>query len=180
MIVAIAPPRCALYAFSLKLHVPRWTSAIVPVSEPAGTGLASPAREHPSDGFVTAVLTLSIGTMSAGPTTLVAAGPKAALPNGKFFRFAGTGSGAVTLIEPAKSAASLVTAPTPITFGEIAGELTVAVFGPAFPFAKTATTPASTASSAAWTIGSGQASVFWYDAPHEFEMTSAPSLTASS
>ena len=27
--------------------------------------------------------------------------------------------------------------------------------------AKTMTTPASTASSAAWTIGSGQASVFW-------------------
>ena len=111
--------------------------------------------------MVAAVLTLSPGMSGAGPTTLVAAGPKAAPPIWKFFRFAGTGSGAVTLTEPGKSAASFVTAPTPITFGAIAGEFTVAVSGPALPFAKTMTTPASTASSAAWIIGSGQASVFW-------------------
>jgi hypothetical protein len=56
---------------------------------------------------------------------------------------------------------SFVTAPTPITFGEIAGEIAVEVLEPELPFAKTITTPASTALSAAWIIGSGQASVFW-------------------
>src|SRR5580765_186501 len=128
MIAAIAPPRCALKTFSLKLHVPRSISAIAPVSEPAGYGLASPASEQPRLLSAAAVLTRSPG-MSGAVTTLVAAGPNAAPPIGKFFRFAGTGSGAVTLTEPGKSWVSLETAPTPITFGEIAGEFAVAVFG---------------------------------------------------
>ena len=100
MKAAIAPPRCALNTFSLKVHVPRSMRAILPVSEPAGYGLASPGSEQPRLLFVAAVLTFSAGTYSAGPTVLVTCGPKPAPPNGSPVRFAGTGAGAVTEIEP--------------------------------------------------------------------------------
>src|SRR5215216_4972298 len=161
MKAAIAPPRWALNAFSLKLHVPRSISAILPVSEPAGNGLTSPASEHPRVLLVGAVLTVSAGTITAGPTVDVDCGPKAAPPNGRLTRFAGTGCGSVTEMKPGTMIVFFVTAPAAITFGEIAGEFDVPVFEPALPFAKTITTPASTASSAAWIIGSGHASVFW-------------------
>ena len=62
MNAAIAPPRCALNTFSLKLQVPRSISAILPVSEPAGNGLDVAGSEHPSVLFVAAVLTVSAGT----------------------------------------------------------------------------------------------------------------------
>ena len=69
--------------------------------------------------------------------------------------------GAVTLTTPGTIVAFFVTAPTPITFGEIAGRVYGRRVGPALPFANTIVTPAATAWSAAWIIGSGQASVFW-------------------
>ena len=121
----------------------------MPVREPAGYGLASPASEQPRLLFVAAVLTFSAGTYSAGPTVLVACGPKPAPPKGNPVRFEGTGAGAVTEIAPCTIVVSFVTAPTPITFGEIAGEIAVEVSGPELPFANTITTPASTALSAA-------------------------------
>ena len=58
-----------------------------------------------------------------------------------------TGDGAVTSMLPWTIVAFLVTAPTPITFGEIAGEIPVAWSGPALPLANTATVPALTAAS---------------------------------
>jgi hypothetical protein len=136
-----------LNTFSLKLQTPRSISAILPISEPVGNGLRSPGFEQPR--LLAGDEMFCTGTYSAGPTVLVAWGPNAAPPNGRPVRFAGTGGGAVTEIEPETSAASFVTAPTPITLGEIAGEIAVAVSGPALPFANTITTPASTALSAA-------------------------------
>jgi len=67
----------------------------------------------------------------------------------------GTGVGAVTLTSPGTSVASLLTAPTAITFGEIAASSRSTRRGPALPFAKTIVTPAATACSAAWIIGVG-------------------------
>ena len=78
-----------------------------------------------------------------------------------FVRFEGTGGGAVTLSTPGEIVAFLLTAATLSSLPEIAGELTVARSGPALLAAKTPTTPASHAASAAWIIGSGQARVFW-------------------
>src|SRR6266700_1418989 len=127
MNTAIAPPCCALKTFSLKLQVPRSINAILPVSEPAGNGLTSPASEQPRVLLVAAVLTFSPGTIGAGPTVPVAAGPNAALPNRRPVRFAGTGVGAVTAIVPATIVESLDTAPTPITFGAMPGDTTVSV-----------------------------------------------------
>src|SRR5262245_3312498 len=180
MNAATAPPRWALNTFSLKVQVPRMIRAILPVREPAGYGLASPASEHPSDLLLAAVLTVSAGTYTAGPTVVVICGPKAAPANVIPTRFAGTGAGSVTVMNPGTIVVFFETAPTLITLSEIATEPTVSVSGPAFPFENTTVTPASTASSAACTIGSGHASVFWYVEPQEFEITSAPSLTASS
>ena len=88
-------------------------------------------------------------------------GPNCAGPTVIAVRLAGTGAGAVTSIWPGTIVTSLVVAPTAMTSGELAGELPVASAGPELPWANTIVTPAFTADSAAWTIGSGQASVFW-------------------
>src|SRR5439155_23890968 len=156
---ATAPPRWALKTFSLKPHVPRSMSAIFPVSEPAGNGLTSPAAEQPSVPL--SVATFWAGTTSAGPNGVVSCGPKLAGPTASPVRLAGTGAGAVTSTLPGTTVAFLVTAPTLITLGEFAGELTDASSGPALPAANTIVTPASVAFSAACTIGSGHAAVFW-------------------
>src|SRR3954447_21157516 len=130
-----------------------------PSTEPAGNGLASPASEQPRlEAFDAAAWAATIG---AGPGCVVPDGPRPAGPAARPVRFDGTGVGAVTLTSPGTSVESLLTAPTAMTFGEIAGEFAVDSSGPALPFAKTIVTPASTACSAALTIGSGQASVFW-------------------
>src|SRR6266511_1469683 len=171
MNAATAPAFCAFSTLVLNSHVPRAMSAICPASEPAGKGL------QPS---VLPASAACAGLYGAGPSCVVTCAPKPAGPTARPTRFAGTGVGAVTLTSPGTTVAFFVTAPTPITFGEIAGEITVSVSGPALPFANTITTPASTALSAAWIIGSGHANVFWYDEPQELETTSAPSLTASS
>src|SRR5215210_3369600 len=171
MIAPIAPAFCALKTFAPNSHVPRWIRAIFPVSAPAGSGL------HP----IALLPAASAGTYSAGPTCWPTIdGPNVAGPVSRPVRFAGTGVGAVTFTVDSISVAYFVTAPTAITLGEAAGRLPVAVAGPLLPSAKTPTTPASVAASAAWTIGSGQSSVFWWLEPHEFESTSAPSATASS
>src|SRR5205085_11493896 len=123
--------------------------------------------------------TFSTPTKPAGPS-VAGCDPNSAGPTSSLVRLAGTGAGPVTSMRPVEIVVFLLAAPTPITLGELAGEMLVASSGPALPLANTMTTPASTAASAACTIGSGQASVFWYDAPHELLMTSAPSAAASS
>src|SRR5215217_6167530 len=103
-------------------------------------------------------------------------GPNEAGPVSRFWR-----SGRpITLTLDSISVSYFVTAPTEITFSEEDGRLPVPVAGPPLPWAQTPTTPASTAPSAAWTIGSGQPYVFWWLEPHELLRTSAPSATASS
>ena len=107
-------------------------------------------------------------------------GPNCAGPVSRFCSDAGTGGGAVTLTVDWIRVAYFVTAPTEMTLSEADGRLPVAVAGPLLPWAQTPTTPASTADSAASTIGSGQSRVFWWLEPHELLRTSAPSATASS
>src|SRR5215211_2660688 len=121
------------------------------------------------------------GTYAAGPTCRPTIdGPNDAGPVSRFWRFAGTGVGAVTFTVDSISVSYFVTAPTEITLSDDDGRLPVPVAGPPLPCAQTPTTPASTADSAAWTIGSGQPNVFWWLEPQELLSTSAPSATASS
>ena len=62
----------------------------------------------------------------AGPSVVVTCGPNSAGPTASPVSSGGTGSGAVTSMMPGTIVTSLVTAPTAITFGELAGELPVA------------------------------------------------------
>src|SRR4051794_20095199 len=161
MMAAAAPAFWALSTFSVNSQLPRSIKAILPLIEPLGSGLLPSARLQPSE--LPSVETRCAGTYWRGPNVDGGGGggPKPAAPISILVRLAGTGVGSVTSKMPGEMVVFLVTAPTPITFGELAGEMAVASSGPALPLAKTVTTPASTAASAAWTIGSGQARVFW-------------------
>src|SRR5262245_1514922 len=167
----MAPAFCAWSTLKPNSQTPRWITAILPVIEPAGYG---EQPFGPPAGNAT-----SAGMYDAGPVC-VTAGPNCAGPVSRFSRLAGHGAGAVTFTVESITVAYLVTAPTEITLSEDDGRLPVPSAGPLFPCAQTPTTPASTADSAAWVIGSGQLNVFWWLEPQEFESTSAPSRTASS
>src|SRR5215210_41605 len=158
-------------------------SAIFPVIEPGTNGLTSPVSEQPRlfcEAGTLAVCAARAVMYGAGPTWPVSAGPKPAAPVSMFWRMTGTGVGAVTRAVACTTDAYLETAPTEMTLSDAEGRLPVAVAGPLLPCAQTPTTPASTAASAACTIGSGQSSVFWWLEPQELLRTSAPSATASS